>query len=136
MATRPGNAGSDGRCACSRIASGRIATVTGPGTAPARRRIATSPAALRTFAGELGRAGDNVCAPIAALYFLTKGPENKIESLDPADAGRALLENILFFAYDPEIVRSVFEAACEFVCRVPTRRLTFLPDARVWEMIA
>jgi hypothetical protein len=87
------------------------------------------------FAGDLGRAGDNTYAPIAALYFLTKGPENRIESLDPADAGRALLENILFFAQDPETVRPVFEAACEFVCRVPTRRLTFMPDARVWEMI-
>jgi hypothetical protein len=87
------------------------------------------------FAGDLGRAGDNVCAPIAALYILAQGAENKIESLDPAEAGRALLENILFFANDPETVRFVFEAACEFISRVPTRRLTFMPDSRVWEMI-
>jgi hypothetical protein len=87
------------------------------------------------FVSDIGRTGDNICAPIAALYFLAKGPENKIESLDPADAGRALLENILFVAHDSEMVRSVFEAACEFVSRVPTRRLTFRPDARVWEMI-
>jgi hypothetical protein len=87
------------------------------------------------FAGELGRAGKNVCAPIAALYFLVQGTENKIESLEPVDAGRALLENILFFARDPEVVRAVFQAACDFVCRVPARRLTFMPDARVWEMI-
>jgi len=31
-----------------------VAILTGPGTAPTRRRIATSPAALRAFAGELG----------------------------------------------------------------------------------
>jgi hypothetical protein len=88
------------------------------------------------FAGELGRAGDNICAPIAALYILAKGMENKIEWLGPADAGRVLLENILFFAHDPETVRAVFEGACEFVCRVPIQRLTFMPDVRVWEMIA
>jgi hypothetical protein len=87
------------------------------------------------FAGELGRPGENVCAPIAAIYFLAQGPENKIESLEPADAARTLLENILFFANDPEVVNAVFEAACEFVSRVPARRLTFVPNTHVWEMI-
>jgi hypothetical protein len=88
------------------------------------------------FAGELAKSGENVNAPIAALHFLAKGPENRIEPLGPADAARALLECILFFAEDPELVRSVFQAACEFVSRVPVFRLTFVPDARVWELIA
>ena len=30
---------------------------------------------------------------------------------------------------------AVFHSACELVERVPVRRLTFLPDARVWELI-
>jgi len=52
-----------------------------------------------------------------------------------ADAVRSLLENILFFARDPEFVKLVFNAALDFVSRVPIRRLTFAPDARVWELI-
>jgi hypothetical protein len=87
------------------------------------------------FAGELARVGENMRAPIETLYLLAKGPENKIESLEAAAAARALLENILFFAKDPALVNKVFQAACEFVGAVPVRRLTFAPDARVWELI-
>lgn len=87
------------------------------------------------FAGDLGRLGENMSAPLAELYLLAKGTENKIEPVGAAEAARALLENVLFFARDCEMVRSVFESACEFVGRVPVRRLTFAPDARVWEMI-
>lgn len=88
------------------------------------------------FAGDLGRLGENMRAPLAGLYLLAKGSENKIEPVAIAEAGRALLGNVLFFAREPEMVQSVFNAACDFVCRVPVRRLTFVPDASVWEMIA
>jgi hypothetical protein len=88
------------------------------------------------FTGELARLGENVRAPIAALYLLVKGRDNKIEPIRPADAARGLLKNILFFARDPKLVKLVFHAACAFTDRVPVRRLTFLPDTRVWEMIA
>jgi hypothetical protein len=88
------------------------------------------------FTGELARLGENVRAPIGALYLLAKGRENKIEQIRPADAARGLLENILFFARDPKLVKLVFHAACAFTDHVPVRRLTFFPDNRVWEMIA
>ncbi len=88
------------------------------------------------FTGELARLGENVRAPIGALYLLAQGRENKIEPITPADSARGLLENILFFARDPKLVNLVFEAACAFTDRVPVSRLTFLPDARVWEMIS
>jgi hypothetical protein len=87
------------------------------------------------FTGELARLGENLRAPVAAVYLLAKGPENKIESLSSTAAARALLENILFFAQDTELVKLLFQAACDFVCRVSIRRLTFAPDARVWELI-
>lgn len=87
------------------------------------------------FAGDLGRAGVNVLAPVEVLYLLAQGPENSIQSIDKAEAVRRLLENILFFARDPELVEQVFQSACEFAARVPVRRLTFVPDARVWELI-
>ncbi|MBI3667922.1 MAG: hypothetical protein HY236_17115 [Acidobacteria bacterium] len=87
------------------------------------------------FAGELARVGENLSAPVAALYFLAQGPENRLEPVPAAEAARTLLENILFFAEDPELVKLVFQSACEFVSKVPLHRLVFLPDSRVWEMI-
>jgi hypothetical protein len=87
------------------------------------------------FAGELARVGENLRAPLAALYFLAQGPENRIEPVSEAEAARGLLRNILFFAQDAELVRRVFESVLDFVSRVPVRRLVFAQDARVWELI-
>jgi hypothetical protein len=87
------------------------------------------------FAGELARVGENCSAPIGSLFFLEKGPQNKIDSMAKSEATRRLMRNILFFAEDAELVDKVFESACEFVERVPLQRLTFAPDSRVWEMI-
>ncbi len=88
------------------------------------------------FTGELAKLGENIHAPIAALYLLAKGPQNRIEPVGGAEAVRALLSNILFFAEDAELVPLVFQSAWDFIARVPVYRLTFVPDARVWEMIA
>ncbi len=87
------------------------------------------------FAGELARVGENVSAPIAALYLLDKGPANRIDPISTSEATQRILRNILFFAEEPDLVRRVFEAACEFVARVPVYRLTFFPDEGVWELI-
>jgi hypothetical protein len=87
------------------------------------------------FTGELAKLGENTSAPVAALYLLAQGPENRIAPVAVADAGRELLANMLFFAEDQEMVQWAFQAACDFVDRVPVYRLTFVPDARVWEMI-
>lgn len=87
------------------------------------------------FTGELAKLGENCSAPVAALYLLAQGPENRIDPVAVADAGRELLANMLFFAQDQEMVHWAFQAACDFVDRVPVYRLTFVPDARVWEMI-
>jgi hypothetical protein len=87
------------------------------------------------FTGELAKLGENVSAPIAMLYLLAKGSENRIDSLAPAEAARSLLANLLFFAQDEELVQSTFHSALEFVSRVPVSRLTFVPDPRVWELI-
>jgi hypothetical protein len=87
------------------------------------------------FTGELAKLGENVSAPIAALYLLAKGRENRIDPIPPGEASRSLLANLLFFAEDEELVQSTFHAAFDFVSRVPVSRLTFVPDARVWELI-
>lgn len=87
------------------------------------------------FSGELRQSGENCSAPIRGLFFLKHGNDNKIEDVAKADALRNLMRNILFFAEDQELVGRIFQAACEFVERVPAQRLTFVPDARVWSMI-
>jgi hypothetical protein len=87
------------------------------------------------FAGDLGKPGKNVSAPIAALYLLAKANENRIIPLEPTDAVRRLMRNILFFAHDPELVNLVFQAALTFVGTVPAFQLDFMPDNRVWELI-
>ncbi len=87
------------------------------------------------FAGELAKSGENCAAPVSALFFLEQGPENWVEELPSADAVRRLMRNILFFAEDRRLVEKLFASACDFVARVPIRRLTFYPDARVWDEI-
>ena len=87
------------------------------------------------FTGELARIGENLRAPVAALYLLTQGAGNRIEAISHAEAARGLLQNILFFAQDEELVRLVFQSAFDFVSRVPVRRLVFAQDARAWELI-
>ena len=88
------------------------------------------------FAGELARAGENCTAPVSALFFLEKGPENCVHELSSAEAVRRLMRNILFFAEDRGLVEKLLATACEFVARVPIRRLTFYPDARVWDEVS
>ncbi len=87
------------------------------------------------FAGELAKAGENCNAPISALFFLEQGPENRVDDLSSADAVRRLMRNILFFAEDQSLVEKLFATACDFVDRVPIRRLTFYPDSRVWDLV-
>jgi hypothetical protein len=87
------------------------------------------------FAGELARAGENCAAPVSALFFLEKGPENRVDELSSAEAVRLLMRNILFFAEDHGLVEKLLDTACDFVARVPIRRLMFYPDARVWDEV-
>ena len=87
------------------------------------------------FTGELAKLGENVSAPLAALYLLAQGSANRIDPIPPGEAARSLLANLLFFAEDEELVQSMFHSAFEFVSRVPVSRLTFVPDSRVWELI-
>lgn len=85
------------------------------------------------FAGELARSGENCSAPISALFFLEQGPKNCIDELSSTEAVRRLMRNILFFAEDPGLVNKLFSTACNFISKVPIRRLTFYPDAKVWD---
>ena len=87
------------------------------------------------FAGELAKSGENCAAPIGGLFFLQQGPENRVDLLSASERVRRLMRNILFFGEDRELVEGLFATACDFVSRVPIRRLTFYPDARVWDTV-
>jgi len=87
------------------------------------------------FAGELAKAGENCTAPVAALFFLEKGSENRVDRLSSTEAVRRLMRNILFFAEDRGLAEKLFATACDFVRRIPIRRLMFYPDARVWDAV-
>jgi hypothetical protein len=87
------------------------------------------------FAGELARPGENCSAPISALFFLEKGASNRMDDVPSAEGMRRLLRNILFFAEDSELGNALLATACDFVTRVPVRRLTFYPDNKVWDHI-
>jgi hypothetical protein len=87
------------------------------------------------FAGELAQPGENLRAPVAAIYLLAQGRNTRVEPVNSAAAALGLLQNILFFAEDAELVQAVFQAALDCAERVPVQRLTFVPDARVWELI-
>jgi hypothetical protein len=87
------------------------------------------------FCGDLGRPGENLQAPLAGIYLLAQGQENRVDPLSGSEAVRGLMSNILFFAQDPKLVNAVFSSAIELAQRVPVRRLTFLPDASVWQLI-
>lgn len=87
------------------------------------------------FSGELGKAGENIAAPIAAAYFLAKGERNSTAPIPPARAAALLLRNVLFFADHSALVADVFRTACDFVINVPAYELTFRPGSEVWELI-
>ncbi len=87
------------------------------------------------FSGELAEPGENTSAPVAALYLLGKAADNRIEAVEPSEAVRGVLQNILFFAKEQQMVNAVFLAACAFAARVPVQRLWFAPTEQVWSFI-
>ena len=55
----------------------------------------------RLLPGSWPKQARTAAPPIAALFFLEKGPENRIDEISSAEAVRRLMRNILFFAEDP-----------------------------------
>ena len=56
--------------------------------------------------------------------------------LDGAEPLQSLMKNILFFADDENLVRMVFDTAAAFLEKTDVYRLSFKPDAEVWNLIA
>ena len=86
------------------------------------------------FAGELATPGENMRAPLAGIFLLAKGADNRIDPFDQGQAVRTVMANILYFARDDALTSKVFDNAIALAARVPVKRLTFFPDARVWDL--
>jgi hypothetical protein len=87
------------------------------------------------FTGELAKSGENISAPIAGLYQLVKASTNRVTPMKQGDAARALLESVLFFAEDSDLVKLVFKSVCDLVSQLPVYQLEFVPDKSLWDLI-
>jgi len=87
------------------------------------------------FSGELAKPGPNSWARLARVFLLRQGPENSIEPMERHEAVCSVLRNVLFFADDPELAGRVLETVCRLVETVPVQRLTFRPEAAIWDLV-
>jgi hypothetical protein len=100
------------------------------------RRIADGYRAYGTpFAGELARPGANASAVVQRVCLLKQGRENRLRPVKRADAIRALMRHVLFFAQDNELVDRVLDAVVHFASSVEVMEMEFTPDCRAWEMV-
>ena len=83
----------------------------------------------------MGDVGESISAPVAALFRLDWGSDNRRERLDRMATVRTLMRNILFFADDRDLTGKLLETACDFAGSVDAFRLAFAPDWRVWDAI-
>jgi len=87
------------------------------------------------FAGELAKSGANESAPIKQVCLLKQSLENRMRRVGQAEATRALMRHVLFFAQDKELVERVLDSVVRFVSRVEVVEMEFTRDGRGWELI-
>ena len=87
------------------------------------------------FRGELALAGADRAGPLVGIYFLHHGRRHAVEALEPRQALRRLLSNVLFFARESDVTAKVFGIAADLVEAVPCFDLSFRPDPGFWEVI-
>ena len=100
------------------------------------RRTGNSYRAYGTpFAGELARPGANATAPVQQVCLLKQSLQNRLRPVRRAEATRALMRHVLFFAQDHELVERVLDSVVHFVSSVEVVEMEFTPDQRAWELI-
>lgn len=86
------------------------------------------------FWGEL-QLSVNRCAPLRAVFSLSKSKTNSIEEIPKAQAVTEFMKTILFFAQNLELGNVLMDKSFEFLAAVPFRQLNFLPEKSLWEVI-
>ncbi|HEX7502511.1 MAG TPA: hypothetical protein VF451_03745, partial [Acidobacteriota bacterium] len=79
------------------------------------------------WAGTAGIARDGR-APLAGIYFLTHGRDNRVEKLAAAEALDKLLPLVSIPWYDPETMVPIIAFAKRLVAKVPAFEMSFKPD--------
>lgn len=87
------------------------------------------------FAGDHQGKGLETRVPVAGLFRLTKGPDNAIEPLSPAEGVSLLVSAAPFVNTDPYRADQLDRTIDTIVSTMPPRRLTFRKDASVWPII-
>jgi hypothetical protein len=77
----------------------------------------------------------NTGAPLGGIIFLHQSPENRIETVTPADAQRRLLSNTDIPWYDEIFSQGVLDHLHALVQRVPLLAFHFRPDADAVEVL-
>jgi hypothetical protein len=88
------------------------------------------------FWGELQINGENVNVPLERALLLKKDAEDFLKDQSPAQALRALLPCILFFAKEAALVNRVVQKAADLVQSVPTAELHFRKDDAFWKLLS
>ncbi|MFQ5662814.1 MAG: hypothetical protein ACE5HL_03170 [Terriglobia bacterium] len=88
------------------------------------------------FWGEFRAAGSNRRAPLAGIYVLVQGRENRREKLSPKQKLPVLLGNVLFFAQGKSDRDQLLALLLELIQAVPLDRLQFQPEPAFWEVVA
>ena len=82
-----------------------------------------------------GRFAENRSVPLAAIVFLTKGEENRLEPLPRASAVRRLLPVLSLPWFDQELANRSLDFCTELTARVSSHELIFRPDPGAVEAI-
>jgi hypothetical protein len=82
------------------------------------------------FAGEIGPAPEGE-APLAGVYFLVKSGRHVVQTLEPVDALRRLMRNVMCYVADRTAAGRTLEAASALCHQVPCGILEFARDPAV-----
>lgn len=73
----------------------------------------------------------NKSAPVAGVFFLDKGAENRLEEISGTEAFRRFMPVLSIPWFDREVVSGIFSFVDDLISRVPSYVLHFTPDIEV-----
>jgi len=88
------------------------------------------------FWGDFRADGMNCSAPLAGVFRLLQAPENRVESLRPAELVKALLPCVLFFSSRVGDHQRLLEILAATSREVPGYNLQFQKNRSFWEAIS
>ena len=87
------------------------------------------------FWGGLARAGQNVSAPLAGIFFPVRDKVHKIVRLPTSSSMMKLSPNVVFFNPVESYSRAVFDLLGDLLERHPGSDLHFPRDPSFWDLI-